>query len=78
MQTFVDCSVASVVADQSKPIGDQKPPAYIQRLPSGAEVWRGSTALFLAGHSSNSSKGMTYVARNNPLPMTRRNRICGL
>jgi len=66
MQTFVDCSVASAVADQSKPIGDQKPPAYIQRLPSGAEVWRGSTALFLAGHSSNYSRGMTYVARIVP------------
>jgi PAS domain S-box-containing protein len=66
MQTFVECSVAPAVADQSKPIGDQQPPAYIQGLSSGAEVWRGSTALFLAGHSSNSSKGVTYVARIVP------------
>ncbi|HEY6127551.1 MAG TPA: ATP-binding protein [Candidatus Acidoferrum sp.] len=66
IQTFVDCSLPSASSSQSQLGIDQKPPALIQKLPSGAEVWRGPTALFLAGHSSGSSKALTYVARIVP------------
>jgi two-component system nitrogen regulation sensor histidine kinase NtrY len=43
-----------------------KPPFIVQKLPSGAEVWRGPGALYLTGHSAQTIQGSTYVARTVP------------
>jgi len=45
---------------------DQRRPVLIQKLPSGAEVWRGGAALYLAGHSPENIVGAVYVARKVP------------
>jgi two-component system, NtrC family, nitrogen regulation sensor histidine kinase NtrY len=70
VQDFVYCErnigpdVASGI--QENPANSQTPPVLIQKLPSGAEVWRGAGALYLTGHSPQNIAGTVYVGRLVP------------
>ena len=64
--TFVDCSRRSTSNSQPTPATNEPSPAFVQKLPSGAEVWRTATTLYLAGHSRQNAPGTIYVARGVP------------
>jgi two-component system nitrogen regulation sensor histidine kinase NtrY len=64
--TFVDCSHHADVASERIPAAGEHQPAFIQKLPSGAEVWRTAIALYLTGHSRQNTNSTTYVARMVP------------
>ncbi len=66
MVTFVDCSRRSTSNSQPTPAANEPSPAFVQKLPSGAEVWRTATTLYLAGHSRQNAPGTIYVARGVP------------
>ncbi len=66
IESFVYCAHSFALSSGPTTADGQKPPALAQKLPSGAEVWRGASMLFLAGHSAGSTKALTYVARSVP------------
>jgi PAS domain S-box-containing protein len=66
VESFVYCAHNFAINSGPTAADSQKQPALAQKLPSGAEVWRGASMLFLAGHSAGSSKALTYVARSVP------------
>jgi PAS domain S-box-containing protein len=63
---FVDCARRSASNSQPTPAANDPSPAFVQKLPSGAEVWRTATTLYLAGHSRQNATGTIYVARAVP------------
>ena len=66
MLKFDYCARDAAAGPQSPAALIAKPPFVIEKLPSGAEVWRGAGALYLAGHSPQTIQGSTYVARTVP------------
>ena len=67
IEGFVACPHDSEPGEQLLPAANAPPPAFVQKLLAGAEVWRGANALYLAGHSpEHAVKGMTYAARVVP------------
>jgi len=66
IESFVYCAHNFAVNVGPTPADGQKPPTLAQKLPSGTEVWRGASMLFLAGHSFGSAPALTYVARSVP------------
>jgi two-component system, NtrC family, nitrogen regulation sensor histidine kinase NtrY len=66
IESFVYCAHNFVVNPGPTAADGQKPPTLVQKLPSGAEVWRGAAMLFLAGHSAGPTRALTYVARSVP------------
>jgi len=66
IESFVYCPHNFALGTGPTTADSQKPPGLAQKLPSGAEVWRGASMLFLAGHSAGSTKALTYVARSVP------------
>jgi PAS domain S-box-containing protein len=66
IESFAYCAHNFTVNAGPTAADGQKPPALVQKLPSGAEVWRGASMLFLAGHSAGSTLALTYVARSVP------------
>src|SRR5712671_1027752 len=66
IESFVYCAHSFALSSGPTTADGQKPPALAQKLPSGAEVWRGASMLFLAGHSAGSTKALSYVARSVP------------
>jgi len=63
-----DFSYCSHALDGASPktVASRPPPVLIQKLSSGADVWRGASALYLAGHSSARSGALLYAARMVP------------
>ncbi len=66
IESFAYCAHNFAVSAGPTAADSQKPPTLAQKLPSGAEVWRGASMLFLAGHSAGSTPALTYVARSVP------------
>jgi PAS domain S-box-containing protein len=66
MQNFNYCVRDASDGPQSSVASAATPPFMIQKLPSGAEVWRGAGSLYLTGHSPQTIRGSTYVARTVP------------
>jgi PAS domain S-box-containing protein len=66
IESFVYCAHNFVPNPAPAATDSQKPPTLAQKLPSGTEVWRGASMLFLAGHSAESTPALTYVARSVP------------
>jgi len=66
IESFVYCAHSVAINSGPATADGQKPPGLAQKLPSGAEVWRGANMLFLVGHSAGSTKALSYVARSVP------------
>ena len=66
IEEFDYCAGNLFASPQSSERLNAKPPSVIQKLPSGAEVWRGAGALYLTGHSPQTIHGSIYVARTVP------------
>ena len=66
MDNFDYCAHGAAANPQSAPAPPAKLPSLLQKLPSGAEVWRGDGVLYLVGHSPQTLHGSIYVARTVP------------
>ena len=66
IEKFDYCGRNIFANTQSLGVLNAKPPSILQKLPSGAEVFRGAGALYLTGHSPQTIHGSIYVARSVP------------
>ena len=66
IEKFDYCARDAAANPQSTAGLNAKLPSLIQKLPSGAEVWRGDSGSYLVGHSSQTVRGSIYVARTVP------------
>ena len=65
-EAFVDCLHDYSNGKPPVALNRPAPPQLVQKLPSGAEVWKGPSDLLLAGHSPENAVGKNYVARVVP------------
>jgi two-component system nitrogen regulation sensor histidine kinase NtrY len=66
MEKFDYCTRDAAANPQSLAAVNPTLPSLLQKLPSGAEVWRGDSVLYLVGHSPQTIHGSIYVARTVP------------
>jgi len=66
MEKFDYCTRDAAANPQSTAALNPTIPSLLQKLPSGAEVWRGDSVLYLVGHSPQTAHGSIYVARTVP------------
>ena len=66
MEKFDYCTRDAAANPQSGAALNPTLPSLLQKLPSGAEVWRGDGVLYLVGHSPQTAHGSIYVARSVP------------
>jgi len=66
LDKFNYCAYDAAANPQSAAAPPRKLPSLIQKLPSGVEVWRGDSVLYLVGHSPQTIHGSIYVARTVP------------
>jgi two-component system, NtrC family, nitrogen regulation sensor histidine kinase NtrY len=45
---------------------NERPPVLLQKLPSGAEIWKGEGGLYVTGRAPNKAGGLIYVGKVVP------------